>query len=50
VTFDTNPIPIANGKAKLTPARFSVPGSYTLIAMANDGRLSTKSEVIITVK
>jgi hypothetical protein len=49
VTFDTNPIPIANGKA-VTPARFSVPGSYTLIAMANDGRLSTRSEVIVTVK
>jgi hypothetical protein len=49
VTFDTNPIRVADGKA-VTPARFSVPGSYTLIAMAGDGRLSTRKDVTITVK
>jgi hypothetical protein len=49
VTFETNPIRVANGKA-VTTARFSAPGSYTLIAMANDGRLSTRGDVTVIVK
>jgi hypothetical protein len=49
VTFETNPIRVENGKA-VTTARFAVPGTYILIAMANDGRLSDRTEVAITVK
>jgi hypothetical protein len=49
VTFETNPIAVASGKA-VTTARFSAPGAYTLVAMANDGRLSTRAEVGVTVK
>jgi hypothetical protein len=47
--FETNPIGVASGKA-VTTARFAAPGTYTLVAMANDGSLSTRSEVIVTVK
>jgi hypothetical protein len=49
VTFETNPIAVASGQA-VTTARFAAPGTYTLVAMANDGRLSTRSEVVVTVK
>jgi hypothetical protein len=49
VTFATNPIAVAGGKA-VTTARFSAPGTYTLVAMASDGRLSTRGEVVVTVK
>jgi hypothetical protein len=49
VTFETNPIAVAGGKAE-TRARFSAPGTYTLVALANDGRLSTRGEVVVTVK
>lgn len=49
VTFETNPIGVANGKA-VTTARFTAPGTYTLVAMANDGSLSTRGEVVVTVK
>jgi hypothetical protein len=49
VTFETNPIPVANGKA-VTTARFGAPGTYTLVAMANDGKLSTRSELTVNVK
>jgi hypothetical protein len=49
VTFETNPIAVASGKA-VTAARFAAPGTYTLVAMANDGRLSTRGEVVVTVK
>ena len=49
VTFDrTGPISVANGKADV-PARFPAPGIYTLVATANDGALSTKAEVTVTV-
>jgi hypothetical protein len=49
VTFETNPIRVQNGKA-VTTARFAAPGTYVLVAMANDGRLTTKTDVSVTVK
>ncbi len=49
VTFETNPIPVTGGKA-VTTVRFAAPGTYTLVAMANDGSLSTRGEVVVTVK
>jgi len=49
VTFETNPIRVAGDKA-VTTARFAAPGSYTLIAVANDGRLSTRQDVTVLVK
>jgi hypothetical protein len=49
VMFETNPIGVASGKA-VTAARFTAPGTYTLVAMANDGSLSTRGEVVVTVK
>jgi hypothetical protein len=49
VTFETNPIAVAVGKA-VTTARFTAPGMYTLVATANDGSLSTRGEVVVTVK
>jgi hypothetical protein len=48
-TFETNPVPVANGTATTT-VRFPAPGSYTLVAMANDGRLSARVDTEITVK
>jgi hypothetical protein len=48
VTFQTNPIPVADGKA-VTTVQFAAPGTYTLIATANDGKLSTKTEITVTV-
>ena len=41
-------IPVANGTAT-TRARFAAPGNYTLIATANDGQLSQRAVVVITV-
>lgn len=49
VTFDINPIPVAKGTA-VTTARFAAPGTYTLVATANDGKLSTRSDVVVIVK
>ncbi len=50
VTFShAGTIPVANGQATTT-ARFEVPGTYTLVATATDpGRLSTRTEVTVTV-
>lgn len=48
-TFETNPIPVVNGKA-VTTVRFVAPGNYTLIGMANDGRLTSRVETAVTVK
>ena len=39
---------VADGKASTT-ARFPLPGTYVVRAMANDGALATKSDVTITV-
>lgn len=49
VMFDTNPIRVTTEKT-VTTAHFFSPGTYRLIAIANDGRLSTQKEVTVTVK
>jgi len=50
VTFDpAGSIPVTGG-AVVTAARFPSPGVYALRATANDGALSTKSDVTITVQ
>ena len=41
-------IPVADGKAAAT-ARFTERGTYVLRATANDGALSTRSDVTVTV-
>jgi hypothetical protein len=50
VTFgQTGALPVTNGEA-VTTATFTAPGRYKLVASASDpGRLSTKTEVIVTV-
>ncbi len=49
VTFENaGPITVTNGQATTT-ARFAAPGTYKLIASANDGGLSTKTELTVTV-
>lgn len=40
--------PVTGGKAEVT-ARFSEPGTYVVRATANDGALSTKSDVTFTI-
>ena len=50
VTFDAaGPNAVAGGVA-VTAARFAAPGIYVLRGTANDGSLSTKSDVTITVQ
>jgi len=50
VTFEpAGPKPVADGTA-VTTARFSAAGVYVLRATANDGALSTKSDLTVTVK
>ena len=50
VTFDpAGSIPVTGG-AVVTAARFPSPGVYALRATANDGALSTKSDVTISVQ
>ena len=49
MTFETNPIPVSNGKA-VTTARFAAPRTYKLVATASDGKLSTRTEVTVAVK
>jgi len=50
VTFDAaGPIMVADGKA-VTTAHFAEPGVYVLRAIANDGALSTRADVTVTVK
>jgi len=50
VSFDpAGPSPVA-GAAVVTAARFPSPGVYALRATANDGALSTKSDVTIAVQ
>jgi hypothetical protein len=50
VTFDTNPVWLEGGKNAVATARFAAPGTYTLAAVANDGRMSTRHDVTVTVK
>jgi hypothetical protein len=50
VTFSsTGPIPVANGVATVR-ASFQEPGTYSLVATANDTKLSTKADITVTVK
>ncbi len=49
VVFASQTAPVADGAA-VTTARFSVPGTYTLFATANDGKLSTRTQLTVTVK
>ncbi len=42
------PIPVTSGTATAT-ARFSAPGAYVLIGIANDGQLSQRAEVRVDV-
>jgi len=50
VTFNpSGPNAVAGGTA-VTEARFSTPGTYVLRGTANDGALSTKSDITITVQ
>jgi hypothetical protein len=49
VSFETPTVPVVGDKATTT-ARFSVPGTYTLFATASDGKLSARTQVVVTVK
>jgi hypothetical protein len=50
VIFDSaGPTPVTDGKAATT-AHFTEPGTYVLRAIANDGQLSTRADVTISVK
>jgi len=49
VTFETNPVRVVSEKVATT-ARFASPGTYTLVAVATDGRLSARQDITITVK
>lgn len=49
VAFDQYLIPVEGGKA-VTAARFSEPGTYTLIATAGDGKLNVSQRVTVVVK
>jgi hypothetical protein len=50
VTFDSpGPIPVSDGKA-VASARFDKPGTYVLRATANDGQLSTRADLTVTVQ
>jgi len=49
-TFESSdPAPVTNGRTSTT-VRFTEPGTYSLRAIANDGALSTTTDVIVTVK
>jgi hypothetical protein len=49
IRFDpAGAMPVANGKAEVT-ARFSERGTYVVRAIANDGALSTRNDVTITI-
>jgi len=50
VTFDSaGPIAVSNGRA-VTTASFAAPGIYVLHATADDGELTTSTDVTITVQ
>jgi hypothetical protein len=49
VTFDAPTVQVIGDKAT-TNAKFSAPGTYTLFATASDGKLSTRTQVVVTVK
>jgi hypothetical protein len=43
------PVPVSNGTAAVS-AQFTAPGAYKLVAMANDGQLSTSANATVNVK
>ena len=49
VTFEAPTVQVVGDKATTT-AKFSMPGTYTLFATASDGRLNTRTQVVVTVK
>ena len=49
VTFETNPIRVTGAEATTT-ARFAAPGTYMLVAIASDGRLTARKDVTVTVR
>ena len=50
VTFErSGSIPVTAGQATIT-TRFTAPGTYVLRATANDGALSTKSDITISAR
>ena len=53
ITFSpVGPVPVGSptgGTASVT-ARFSAPGTYKLVVVANDGQLSQRADTIVTVK
>jgi hypothetical protein len=49
VTFESaGPLAVVNGRATTT-ARFAAPGTYSLVATANDGQLSQRTVVSVSV-
>src|SRR5262249_47464037 len=49
VTFDeSGSLAVTDGQAATT-ARFSLPGTYRLVATANDGALATRADLVVTV-
>jgi len=48
VKFGGGAVPVANGQAQIT-ATFAAPGTYKLISTANDGQLSTRIPITVTV-
>jgi hypothetical protein len=49
VTFEPpGPLAVVNGRVTTT-ARFAAPGAYTLVATANDGQLSQRTVVSVSV-
>jgi hypothetical protein len=50
VTFEPAGPSAVTGGVAVTAARFAAPGAYVLRSTANDGALSTKSDVTITVR
>jgi len=49
VTFDSRSVPVKDGRAVVT-ATFTTPGEYVLRARANDGMLSARQDITVTVK
>jgi hypothetical protein len=49
VSFERLVVPVTEGKAATT-ARFTTPGTYTLVATAGDGKLNTFQRITVDVK
>jgi hypothetical protein len=52
VTFSpAGPVPVGSNSGSVSvTARFAAPGTYRLLAIANDGQLSTRADATVTVK